>query len=167
MTLPGDSRAVFDLAVTSFLLVTYACAIAPEPASFPTRTRSRPSLIDPPPPIPGEFATVDEAALAALDHLVEFYPDHTRWEYAGCIYRDPAGAIRATQPVTLKMPHRCEIPNVQPGCEIIGDYHNHPTRHEFSTIDLESRPAVPHYLLTPDRRVLRHTPEDGRTVRVR
>lgn len=108
---------------------------------------------------PERFDSPETAALGAFDILVKEFPDWRQYEHAGCIF-EIDGELRITVPATLPRPnaHLCYVPPAPEGTKVVADYHNHTSKEEFSKVDLESLPSVPHYLLTPSLRVLLYTP---------
>jgi hypothetical protein len=119
--------------------------------------------------VPGTFDSPDQSALAAFDYLLANHPDWKRYEYAGCIFKI-GDQFRASLPATLAEPDpkKCMPPSAPKGTLLVADYHNHTSEEAFSeTVDKTSKPTVTHYLLTPSGKVLRLTPADGLTQRLR
>jgi hypothetical protein len=92
--------------------------------------------------IPGEFASIDEAAFAGLEALQQI-PDWREREYSGCVFEDRPGVFRATyagrltDDVTSR--HFCSTPPAPAGRRKVAEFHNHPLRERFSSIDVETR----------------------------
>lgn len=165
----GGSGGCYPSTVLTFLAiatVAIACASAPRRGSLPGGLPRQCLLPDC--ALPGDLASADEAALAALDYLQQMHSDWTTFEYAGCIFKD-GNVFKASLPVPLapKSSFYCLPPPTPAGTTLVADYHNHTITEDFSRDDKSSRPAVPHYLLTPSKSVKRYTPADGLTVRLR
>lgn len=117
---------------------------------------------------PEKFGSSEEAAFGAFEILVKEFSDWRQYEHAGCIV-EMEREYRITVPATLPRPnaHLCYVPPAPQGARVVADYHNHTSKEEFSKIDLESLPRVPHYLLTPSQRVLLYTPGTDQPKRLR
>ena len=115
---------------------------------------------------PGDsFDTIDDAVLDAFAYLIINHPDWKKYEYAGCIYRE-GNSYKASLPETLREPNPkvCAPPPAPTGTLLVGEYHNHTSKENFSRIDLDLSPKhfVPQFLLTPKGSIKRYTPSDGK-----
>jgi len=120
--------------------------------------------------LPGTFETPDQAALNAFDDVIDHISDWKQFEYAGCIFQVADGRYRATLAVTLSPPSSkvCLPPSPPQGTKLMGDYHNHTSREDFSEDpDKSSQPPMLHYLLTPSGRVLRYDPTTQQVLKLR
>jgi hypothetical protein len=102
---------------------------------------------------PGDsFASMDEAALDAINYLIKEHPDWKKYEYSGCIYQE-GKVFKASLPETIYEPKRCVTPDPPKGTVMMGSYHNHTSKEDFSlSVDLNTNDTWPLYLLTPQRK---------------
>lgn len=117
---------------------------------------------------PGDgFKSIDDAVFDVLLYLTSHHPDWKRYEYAGCIYLE-GNAYKASPPETLPEPSpiRCKVAAPPQGTTLVGEYHNHTSKEDFSPIDLDLTPKhlVPQFLLTPKGVVKKYDPADETVV---
>jgi hypothetical protein len=115
---------------------------------------------------PGDpFKTMDDAAIDALDHLAQQYPDRVKFEYGGCVYKR-GGHYYATEPRTDKQAKWC-VPSQPPdGLQSQADYHNHTSKEDFSE-DIDKTSKITGYLLTPKGWIKKWLPKGKQVITLR
>lgn len=109
--------------------------------------------------LPGEFPTVDDAAIAFCKHVWDNVDDWRQFEYGGCLWQ-AGSSYRASAPETQYDPKRCLTPRPPGGLPPAGSVHSHTTQNDFSkSVDLNTREFEPVYLCAPNKTVKRFRPD--------